>query len=64
MKNAGNEEVLNKISFASRDLIDKMSDIVWSLNPGNESIDQLKNRMLAFSAMMLSPNGTSFQFDF
>lgn len=64
LKNAGNEEVLNKISFASRDLIDKMSDIVWSLNPGNESIDQLKNRMLAFSAMMLSPNGTSFQFDF
>lgn len=64
LKNAGNEEVLNKISYASRDLIDKMSDIVWSLNPGNETIDQLKNRMLAFAAMMLSPNGISFQFDF
>lgn len=64
LKNAGNEEVLNKISFASRDLIDKMSDIVWSLNPGNETIDQLKNRMIAFSAMILSPNGISFQFDF
>lgn len=64
LKNAGNEEVLNKISFASRDLIDKMSDIVWSLNPGNETVEQLKNRMIAFSAMILSPNGISFQFDF
>lgn len=64
LKNAGNEEVLNKISYASRDLIDKMSDIVWSLNPGNETVDQLKNRMLAFAAMILSPNGISFRFDF
>lgn len=64
LRNAGNEEVLNKISFASRDLIDKMSDIVWSLNPGNETVDQLKNRMIAFAAMILSPNGILSRFDF
>lgn len=62
-KNANTDEVLSKISFASRELIDKMSDIVWSLNPGTESIGQMKSRMMAFAAIMFSPNGIMFNFD-
>ncbi len=62
-KNANTEEVLSKISFASRELIDKMSDIVWSLNPGTESIGQMKNRMMAFAAIMFSPNNIMFNFE-
>ena len=54
-KNENTDEVLSKIGFASRELIDKMSDIVWSLNPNNESFEQLQNRMLAFAAMILAP---------
>jgi signal transduction histidine kinase len=36
-KKENTNEVLAKIGLASRELIDKMSDIVWSLNPNNES---------------------------
>ena len=53
-KKENTNEVLSKIGHASRELIDKMSDIVWSLNPNNESFEQLQNRMMAFAAMILA----------
>ncbi len=62
-KNENETEVLSKIGTASRELIEKMSDIVWSLNPNNENFEQLKNRMMAFAAMMLTPKGILFQFE-
>ncbi|HEX5154620.1 MAG TPA: tetratricopeptide repeat protein, partial [Parafilimonas sp.] len=43
-KNENADEVILKIGAASRELIDKMSDIVWSINPNNESLEQLQNR--------------------
>jgi len=46
----------------SRELIDKMGDIVWSINPNNESFEQLQNRMQAFAAMMLTPHEIQFSF--
>jgi hypothetical protein len=39
-----------------------MSDIVWSLNPNNESFEQLQNRMMAFAAMILSPQNILYDF--
>ena len=63
-KNENNNEVLSKIGFASRELIDKMSDIVWSLNAENESFEQLQNRMMAFSAMILVPRNINYDFFF
>jgi len=62
-KNENTNEVLAKIGLASRELIDKMSDIVWSLNPNNESFEQLQNRMLAFAAMMLAPRNIIYDFN-
>ena len=61
-KNENTNEVLSKIGLASRELIDKMSDIVWSLNPNNESFEQLQNRMMAFAAMMLAPRNIQYDF--
>jgi signal transduction histidine kinase len=61
-KRESTNEVLSKIGVASRELIDKMSDIVWSLNPNNESFEQLQNRMLSFAAVMLAP--INIQYDF
>jgi len=61
-KNENPNEVLSKIGFASRELIDKMSDIVWSLNPGNENFEQLQNRMQAFAAMILIPRNILYDF--
>jgi len=61
-KNENTNEVLSKIGLASRELIDKMGDIVWSLNPNNEGFEQLQNRMLAFAAMMLAPRNIHYDF--
>lgn len=61
-KNENTNEVLSKIGFTSRELIDKMSDIVWSLNPSNEGFEQLQNRMMAFAAMMLAPRNIQYDF--
>ncbi|MEO6637813.1 MAG: histidine kinase [Ginsengibacter sp.] len=62
-KNENSTEALSKIGIASRELIDKMSDIVWSLNPNNESFQQLQNRMQTFAAMILTPRGIHFHLD-
>lgn len=56
------DEVLTKIGTTSRDLIDKMSDIVWSLNPNNEGFEQLQSRMTAFAAMILTPRDIVYEF--
>ena len=61
-KNENTNEVLSKIGLASRELIDKMGDIVWSLNPNNEGFEQLQNRMLAFAAMILAPRNILYIF--
>jgi signal transduction histidine kinase len=61
-KNENTDEVLSKIGFASRELIDKMSDIVWSLNPNNESFEQLQNRMITFAAMIVAPRNIPYDF--
>ena len=56
------DEAISKIGSVSRELIDKMSDIVWSINPHNESFEQLQNRMEAFAAIMLTPREIEFTF--
>jgi len=61
-KNENADESLSKIGTASRELIDKMSDIVWSMNPNNESINQLQNRMQVFAAIMLTPRNILYNF--
>src|SRR5205814_6875956 len=61
-KKEDTDEVLAKIGLASRELIDRMSDIVWSLNPNNESFEQLQNRMMTFAAMILTPRNIFYDF--
>jgi signal transduction histidine kinase len=60
-KNESPAEALTKIGSTTRDLIEKMSDIVWSLNPNNETWDQLQSRMQSFAAMILTPKGITFE---
>lgn len=61
-KNENAEEALSKIGITSRQLIDKMSDIVWSLDSANENFEQLQNRMRAFLAMILTPLNLIYDF--
>jgi len=61
-KNENADEAISKIGVASRELIEKISDIVWSINPNNESFEQLQNRMQAFAAMILTPRNIYYDF--
>lgn len=62
-KNETASDVLSKIGIASREIIDKMSDIVWSLSPDNDNFEQLQNRMMAFAAMILAPRNIMYDFN-
>jgi signal transduction histidine kinase len=47
-KATGNEDremVLDKIGDASREMMDKLNDIVWSINPENDSMEKIETRM-------------------
>lgn len=56
-------EVLQKIGDTSRLMIDRMSDIVWSINSANDTIQNLIDRMKSFGAMMLAPRSIHLHFD-
>lgn len=43
------EEYLQRIGARSRESIDKMSDIVWTINPDNDSLEQIVVRMKNYS---------------
>jgi len=44
------EEYLQRIGARSRESIDKMSDIVWTINPDNDSLEQIVVRMKNYSS--------------
>ncbi|MCH5715384.1 sensor histidine kinase [Niabella hibiscisoli] len=39
--NTSNEEIINEISTTSRGLADKMGEIIWTLNPHNDTLGNL-----------------------
>lgn len=38
----------DKVESTSREMIQNMSDIVWSINPGNDTLEKLINRLQQF----------------
>jgi signal transduction histidine kinase len=60
--NSGNEDLLTRIEDASREMIDKMGDIVWAINPVNDDFAHLLSRMQNFAAMLLSAQNISCDF--
>lgn len=46
---------LQKISESSSKMMEGMSDIVWSINPENESLEKLVGRMKEFAGEILEP---------
>ncbi|HCF64256.1 MAG TPA: hypothetical protein DEU93_08945 [Chitinophagaceae bacterium] len=56
------ETYLDKIKSHSAEMMENMSDIVWAINPSNDSIDQLLFRMKEFAAELLEPAGIKANF--
>ena len=57
------EEILQKIGHVSRLMIERMSDIVWSISSKNDYLLSLADRMKGFCTMTLTPLGIHFTFD-
>lgn len=57
-------DVLSKINSQTRETMESMSDIVWSLNSRNDSLSQLLDRLEAFAVGLLEPRGCKVEFRF
>ena len=56
------KEQLQKIKDHSLRMMDSMSDIVWAINPSNDSLEKTLVRMREFAAEILEPAGISYYF--
>lgn len=55
---------LNRIANRSRQLIESMDDIVWAINPANDRLDDLLQRMRSTVVDLFAPKGISCTFHF
>jgi len=53
---------LKKIATHSASMMEKMSDIVWSINPKNDSLEQVVIKMKEFAAEILEPKNLDYTF--
>lgn len=63
----GNQElndILGKISITSTDMISEMNDIVWAINPRNDNMEKIVQRMESFAKPLLAAKGIQFKFKY
>jgi len=54
---------LEKIRSRSAAIMEKMDDIVWTINPQNDTMEQLLYRMKEFTAEILEPLNVNYAFE-
>lgn len=57
-------EIMQQVSHDARSIIEKMDDIIWTLNPKNDSIQNLETRLKTFAIPLFESKGIEFQFHF
>lgn len=58
----GAEKLLLKIGENSREMVENMSDIVWSVNPKNDTVRFLIDRMNVFAGDLVASSGIQLHF--
>ena len=56
--------LLEKIGNSSRNMIESVNDMVWAINPQNDSFENIIKRMRGFAAEILAAKDIAFHFDF
>jgi ligand-binding sensor domain-containing protein/signal transduction histidine kinase len=56
-------EMITQIRDHSLSLLDKMDDIVWSINPRNDTLESLLLRIRRFSAQLFEARGIEYEID-
>jgi two-component system, NarL family, sensor histidine kinase UhpB len=64
MQQSNNASHLQKISTYSNRMMETMGDIVWSINPVNDSVDQMVVRMKEFAGEILEPKNIHYEFSY
>jgi nitrate/nitrite-specific signal transduction histidine kinase len=59
-----NKEYLQSIQDNAKDIITQLDDLVWSINPKNDSFEQLIKRMQLFAGPVLAASGIQFKFHY
>ncbi|HEY4108516.1 tetratricopeptide repeat-containing sensor histidine kinase [Puia sp.] len=57
------EHSLQKIKDRSGAIMERMDDIVWAINPQNDTMEQLLMRMKEFAAELLEPSNIRYRFE-
>jgi two-component sensor histidine kinase len=63
-KNDQLKDTLEKISETSGNMISEMSDIVWTINPRNDNMPVMLQRMESFAKPLLTAREIQFHFDY
>ncbi|MBL7926093.1 MAG: tetratricopeptide repeat protein [Bacteroidia bacterium] len=55
---------LEKINERSQRLLDNMRDIIWNINPGNDTIEEVMSRMREYATTILEAKNIDYTFNF
>ncbi len=61
-KNGGTQNYLQRIGDQSARIMENMSDMVWSINPSNDSLSQVVIKMREFATEILEAQNIDFRF--
>lgn len=62
--NASNHSMYHRIGETARELVEKMNDIVWSIDPKNDSIEKVMSRILTFTNEICEEKGIRCEFHY
>lgn len=57
-------EIMQQVSHDARNVIDKMDDIIWAINPANDNLYDLETRLKTFAIPLFESKDIEFKFDF
>ncbi len=58
------KETLDKIAVSSRDLVDNLQDIIWVLNPQNDTVESLSSYIREYGLKFFEPLSVQLDFDY
>jgi signal transduction histidine kinase len=55
--------LFSKINAQTAAMMDRLGDIVWSIHPNNDNVEQLLSKMQEFAGEILEPKGITYAFE-
>jgi len=62
MQPGGKDDIIRKIGETTRETLESMNDIVWSIQPKKDKLTDVVNRMRQYGQQLFTPLGTGFEF--